>query len=304
MIIPPALKTGDTIGIVATTLPMAADKIALATEKLKSLGFKPVIHPSSFLTYGGFAGTDKQRADALLDYLNNDDIHAIMFMGGFYGSARLFDHMDERFIESVQKKPKLLIGYSDTNFLLHYFHRRAGLISIHGPLFSSFAKDTIKDETFADFKALATQLAQPRTQDFTGTTALQTGQANGKLIAGNLAVLQYMAGTPEDYFEDGCILFLEDTADEIDSVERTLIQMQRMGRLERANAIIFGDMHGLRPAYYDFPDTLETIYRRVLPKNKPAAFNFPFGHGPYNTSLPIGVQATVTVQNGTVSLTY
>src|SRR5215510_16422994 len=91
-----------------------------------------LIHPQCRLADGHFAGSDAQRLAALVEYGNREDIEAVWFLRGGYGSNRIASEATQQ-LNAVARRKRWL-GYSDAGFLLAAMHR-AGFSNVaHGPM--------------------------------------------------------------------------------------------------------------------------------------------------------------------------
>src|SRR3954471_20323623 len=72
-------------------------------------------HPQCFLTHNHFAGTDSERADALVEAANDPAFDAIWFARGGYGSCRIAEQALARL--GAAARDKAWLGYSDAGFL-------------------------------------------------------------------------------------------------------------------------------------------------------------------------------------------
>ena len=66
----------------------AADRL-LAAAAAGHPGIEIVFHPQCFLSHHHFAGSDKARAQAFVDYANDPAFDAIWFARGGYGACRV-----------------------------------------------------------------------------------------------------------------------------------------------------------------------------------------------------------------------
>ena len=89
------------------------------------------VHPQCFLADGHFAGTDRQRLDALREVMADASVDAIWFARGGYGSNRIAEAAAADIPEAARSK--LYLGYSDAGFLHAGFHK-AGLQVAWGPM--------------------------------------------------------------------------------------------------------------------------------------------------------------------------
>ena len=89
------------------------------------------IHPQCFLSEGHFAGSDEQRLRALREAMAREDVHAIWFARGGYGSNRIAEQALSDLPEAARRK--IYMGYSDAGFLLAGLHK-AGVPVAWGPM--------------------------------------------------------------------------------------------------------------------------------------------------------------------------
>src|SRR5688572_8813083 len=78
-------------------------------------------HPQCFLCHNHFAGTDAQRAEALVDVANDPGFDAIWFARGGYGACRIAADAISRLGPAA--RDKIYLGYSDAGFLLAGLYR-------------------------------------------------------------------------------------------------------------------------------------------------------------------------------------
>ncbi|MBI3235229.1 MAG: LD-carboxypeptidase [Bacteroidetes bacterium] len=128
LIIPPYLKTGDTIGIAASARKVNRVDIELAQNYLVSQGFKVKLASNIYAQYFQFAGKDNQRAAGIQELLDDKEVKAIIFARGGYGSVRIIDQID---FSSLKAQPKWLVGFSDIT-VFHSRLQHLNVASIHG----------------------------------------------------------------------------------------------------------------------------------------------------------------------------
>jgi muramoyltetrapeptide carboxypeptidase len=111
---PLALKSGDTVAI---SSPAGAvwdeNQIEVFGNILKGMGFNIIYGKTLKEKFGYFAGTDELRANEINEFFANKNVKAIFCMKGGWGCARILDKIDYNLI---QKNPKILIGFSDSNY--------------------------------------------------------------------------------------------------------------------------------------------------------------------------------------------
>ena len=128
---PPALRPGDTIGIVAPASNIQRPLLEAGCATLQEMGYRPSYSETIFDQDLYFAGTLERRVRELEEMFERDDVHAIVCARGGYGSNYLLREID---IELVQKHPKIFMGYSDITSLLTWFTDATGLVTFHGPM--------------------------------------------------------------------------------------------------------------------------------------------------------------------------
>lgn len=304
---PKKLAEGDTVGLVLpASMSFEPDSIHLAREQLEALGFKVVLGDHAFDKHGYFAGKDADRAEDLNAMFADDEIDGIFCYTGGWGTPRLLPLLD---YEVIRKNPKALIGYSDITGLLNPIHQKTGLVTFHGPV----AASNIDRYTLEHFKRAVMSsepigvLANPpkRDEDLVNRrfriVKIRGGTARGKIVGGNLSLIAATMGTPYEIETDGAIFFLEDIHEEPYRIDRMLTQLWLGGKFEKVAGVVFGrctDCDAKGPSF-----SHEEILRdRFEPLEVPAISGFAFGHIDQKLTLPIGIEATLDADAGTVTI--
>ncbi len=298
---PPALRTGDTIGIVApashSALPSA---LANGRLSLEALGFRTVIAPHLADRHGFLAGTDADRLADLESMFVDPEINGIVCLRGGYGSARMLPHIN---YASIRTHPKVFVGYSDITALHAAIQRNTGLVTFWGPMVSSDMSPDFPPYNRDSFAKAVTgtdpigTVSHP--DKMPPVQTLQGGKASGPLIGGTLSLLAAAVGTPYDYEYDGAILFFEDVGEEPHRIDRMLTQLLQAGKLGRVSGIVIGECAGCgsapnNPAFPYGNFSIEEVFMdRLQPLGIPVIYGLGIGHGAYKATLPLGVQATL-----------
>jgi len=135
---PPALKKGDTVGIVAPASYFPRPDFEAGCDALRQMGYNPVFDDSIFDRDLYFAGSVERRAHELEIMFARPDVKAIVCGRGGYGANYLLPRLD---IKKIAANPKIFVGYSDLTSLLTYLCDAAGIVTFHGPM---VAKDFAK----------------------------------------------------------------------------------------------------------------------------------------------------------------
>ena len=216
---PPALRPGDTVGIVAPASNIKQLDLDAGCDALRRAGYRPFYLDSILQQDLYFAGSVDRRAKELEEMFLRDDIRAILCARGGYGANYLLPRLD---LETIKKHPKIFIGYSDITSLLTYFADDANLVTFHGPM---AAKDWSHDGG-VDLTSWQSALTSSNPWEVAlgaGVSGLIDGDAEGVLYGGCLSILVASLGTPYAIKPAGAILFLEDLAAKPYQVDRMLM---------------------------------------------------------------------------------
>lgn len=298
---PPALRPGDTVGIVAPASNVKRSELEAGCEALQRAGYQPFYLNSILEQDLYFAGSVQRRARELQEMFAREEVRAIVCARGGYGANYLLEALD---LETIKTNPKIFVGYSDLTTLLTYFADVAGLVTFHGPM---VAKDWAH-EGGVDLASWRSALGGAAAWELSfearsGVSSLVEGAAEGILYGGCLSLLVASLGTPYEIKTAGTILFLEDLAAKPYQIDRMLMQLKLSGKLDGVRGIIFGEMRDcVQNANQGY--TLENVVLRLVGElGIPVAYGLRSGHVTAgNITLPIGVQAALTVRDGKVSL--
>ena len=94
MIIPPYLKKGDTILLIATARARSKEQLAPAIKILKNWGLIVEFGANLYKIHHQFAGTDEERTHDLQWAINHKTAKAVLIAGGGYGTLRIIDSAD------------------------------------------------------------------------------------------------------------------------------------------------------------------------------------------------------------------
>ena len=86
---PPALRSGDKVGIVAPASNMKRELLEAGCDGLRAAGYEPVYSESILDRDLYFAGSVERRARELEEMFERDDIRAIVCARGGYGANYL-----------------------------------------------------------------------------------------------------------------------------------------------------------------------------------------------------------------------
>lgn len=133
MILPKALKYGDTIGIYSPSSPVthtSPKRFERAKLYLQKKGFH-ILEGSLTGQYDYYrSGSIKDRAEELNELIRNPNVSCIMSTIGGMNSNSLLPYID---YASFQENSKIMIGYSDATALLLGIYAKTGIPTFYGP---------------------------------------------------------------------------------------------------------------------------------------------------------------------------
>ena len=293
MLLPPYLKQGDKVAIVATARKITHEEIKPALQTLESWGLQVVLGGNLFKVDNQYAGTDEQRCADLQTMLDDKSIKAIIFARGGYGTVRIVDNLD---FTIFKENPKWLCGYSDITVLHSHIHTQFNIPTIHSVMLSGFgnavAENTLKQALFGELNHY----------HFPADNILnKQGTTEGVLVGGNLSLLYALLGSASDIDTDGKILFIEDLDEMLYHIDRMMINLKRNGKLKGLKGLIVGGMTAMKDNDVPFGKTAEAIIaEHVAEYDFPIVYNFPTGHIEDNNALMLGVKVRLEIDNNCI----
>jgi muramoyltetrapeptide carboxypeptidase len=139
--------------------------------------------------------------------------------------------------------------------------------------------------------------------DTRGTVILNPGRARGRLLGGNLSILQSLLGSPDALPDAPFILVAEDVGEYLYHLERLFFSLQRAGVLGRITGFLggtFSDMRDNTKAFGQAVDNpfgktaLEIVRERIEPLGIPACVGYQAGHCDDNRALVLGAETEIS----------
>jgi muramoyltetrapeptide carboxypeptidase len=298
-IAPPSLHKGDTIAIITPSSSPDEDLnfVVQGIKELQEKGYKVKVFANLMKRHGYLAGTDEERAKAVMDAWKDPQVKAIWCYRGGYGVIRILDQLDYQIIKN---NPKILIGMSDITALHAAIQKKADLITFLGPNTNAILgkeKSTPFNEkelwnmiSRTSFPKEGLLFRNPHSfpnraqQSWT----LKPGQARGRLAGGNLCLVVALIGTPWELDLKDKILVLEEIDEEPYRIDRMLSQLRHSGQLDHLAGIILCSWTGCFSRKPDKSLTLEQVFHDYFGKaSYPVLVGFPSGHISEQTTLPL-----------------
>ncbi|MCM3664361.1 LD-carboxypeptidase [Mesobacillus subterraneus] len=313
----PKLIPGDEIRVIAPSTSMIILKeaqIDLAVERLTNLGFKVTFGKNADAHDEFFSSSVSERIEDLHAAFADPNVKGILTAIGGYNANQILKYIDYNLISS---NPKVFCGYSDITALQLAIYQKTGLVTYSGPHFSSFGVKHGFEYTLEAFLEAVTNDAsyeispsatwsddawyidqEERTfHEQNGYNIIQEGEAEGKLIGGNLCTMNLLQGTEFMPSLKDSILFIEDDEESHSrSFDRDLQSLLHLPDAGSIKALLIGRFQ------VNSKITDEALKKIIMSKeelkNIPIIANVNFGHVQPFATLPIGSVATVKALDG------
>ncbi|MDA1475840.1 S66 peptidase family protein [Bacillus changyiensis] len=301
-IMPEKLQEGDIVGIIAPASPPVSEKLEIGVKYLKELGLHIKMGRAILKRHGYLAGSDEERLRDLHDMFQDPSVKAVICACGGYGTARIAQQIDYRLIK---ENPKIFWGYSDITFLHTAIQQNTGLITFHGPMLSSdIGSEDVHPRTKHSFQQLFQQMNLHYTEEISPLEIVVPGDAKGRLIGGNLALLVTTLGTRFEIDTRGKLFFIEDIDEEPYRIDRMLNQLKMAGKFADAAGILLCDFHNCLPKKREESLSLkEIIHDHITPFEKPTLSGFKIGHSSPNIAIPIGAVGVLNTEKKQLMIT-
>ncbi len=304
-LIPPYLKPGDTIGITSPASFITSEEIQPAVTLMQSWGFQVQIGKTIGTRDFALGGTDADRTMDFQRMLDDPNIKAIMCARGGYGAVRIIDQLDFR---RFKRKPKWVIGFSDITLFHTHINSNYGIASVHSKMCNSFPSiwqkaTPIQIETILSIRQVLT--GQPVKYSAPYNSNNRIGRAEGILVGGNLSLIETASGTRSDLNTANKILFLEDTKEQLYSLDRMLWNLKRSGKLEKLKGLIIGgfSIKEELPGDEFGKNLYQIVSEKVKEYEYPVCFDFPVGHQVNNFALKCAAPHILNVDQHASTLT-
>lgn len=308
---PHALTLGSTIGLVAPASGVTRSEVNSAVTSLRKLGFGVKLGEHLTKDFGYLAGTDQERSDEFMAFVRDPEVACIMAVRGGYGVMRILPMLD---FEEIRASRKIIVGYSDITALVNAVYQKSRLIAFHGPV----ATSTFDQYTVQSFQRTV-MYSQPagtfaESDEFEGmifgearASTIVPGNAQGRLVGGNLSLVTAVMGTPYEIDTTGAILFLEEIDEEPYHIDRMLTQLALGGKLGACAGVALGRFKGCeargRGGEFRVSLSLEQVLREILePLNIPTVYGLSIGHIKSKLTVPVGGLATLDADEKLVSI--
>lgn len=310
MIIPPKLKKGDEIRIVAPARSLSLlseDLVKIAKENFEKLGYKVTFSKHCKEKDMFTSSSVHSRVEDLHEAFSDKNVKAIFTVIGGYNSNQLLGSLDYGLIK---KNPKILCGYSDITALANAITAKTGLVTYSGLHFSTWAMkkefeynleyfnkclveekdfEVKPSKTWSDdqwYKDQENRLIEKNE----GFQILRKGTAQGTILGGNLCTFNLLQGTEFMPEISSSVLFLEDDDMAGDNFalefDRNLQSLIHQPNFDKVKGIVFGRFQ--KKADMNLEKLKYVIETKKELRDIPIIANVDFGHTNPLITFPIG----------------
>lgn len=283
------LQKGDVISLISTARKVSKEELNFAVNLLESWGLKISYGENIFQEEHQFAGSVEQRTQDLQEAINDENVKAILFVRGGYGSVQVVDYIDWSIF---QKTPKWMIGFSDITVFHSHIHQDFGIPTLHAAMPITFAKNT--KSSLENLRKVV--FGERVSYQIEAHPFNRTGLAEAEIVGGNLSILYSLLASESQMNTDGKILFIEDLDEYLYHIDRMMQALKRAGMLKNLAGLIIGGMSDMNDNSIPFGRSSEEIIRDVVSEYKyPVAFGFPAGHIDDNNPIVFGEKVKLEV---------
>jgi muramoyltetrapeptide carboxypeptidase len=320
-VIPAKLRPGDEIRVVSPAVSLGfipEYQRTLAERRFEGLGLRCSFSRNAEVLDRFDSSPVEARAPDLHEAFTDPEVRGIFTTLGGYNSNQLLDYLD---YDLIGANPRIFCGFSDITALATAIHATTGLVTYSGPHFTTFGmkhgieytreyfqRCLMHEEPFevpaADHWSDDLWYEDQENRDFVpnpGYEVIHEGEAEGKLLGGNLGTLALLFGTTFMPDLEGTILLLEGDEEEgVVDFDRHLQALIHQPGFSGVRGVVIGRFQ--RASEMDL-DTLRAIIegKREL-AGLPVVANASFGHTTPQFTFPIGGYGRLRAGNGVVAL--
>lgn len=276
------MKIGNKVGIVCCSNGQRReyeDKINKLSDTLTEIGLEPVFSDYIYEKDGVFCGTDKERADALMDMYNNDEIKAIFDISGGDLANGVLPYLD---YDVISKSDKVFYGYSDLTTIINALYTKTNRKSVLYQI-----RNLIYDNRDVQIDNFKNSIINNQNDLFDiDYKFVQGNEMQGVVIGGNIRCFLKLSGTEYMPNFDNKILLLESYGGTIAQMNTYLNQLQQLGAFDKINGVLLGTFTQMESE--NIVPTMEMIIKEYVRSDTPIAVTRDIGHGTDSKGIVIG----------------
>ena len=317
MVVPPKLKQGDEIRVVAPSRSLSLltkEHVQLAKENLEKHGFVVTFSKNCKEKDMFLSSSVKSRVEDIHEAFTDKNVKLIFTVIGGFNANQLLKHLD---YELIKKNPKIFCGYSDFTALSNAITAKTGLTTYLGLHFSTWAMKKEFEYNLEYFnKCIMNEgeyLIEPSKtwsddpwyrdqenrdiQENEGYIIINKGEAEGTIFGGNLCTFNLLQGTEFMPELTDSILFIEDDdmAEDYFGAEfdRNLQSLIHQPNFDKVRGIVIGRFQ--RETDMNLEKLKYIIETKEELKDIPIIANADSGHTNPMFTFPVGGTAKLKV---------
>ena len=228
-------QPGEIVDVVAPASKCPKPDLQAGLELIRSWGLVPRVDKALFGKDRFCANSDQQRARQLTAALKAKDSRLVWCVRGGYGSGRILSDVFRRSFPSN----KLFIGFSDLTAVQLQLYQQ-GWASIHGPMIGGLGSGFYSKPVINELKRLLFKPNVSQQFSLKPVGAIRSGAIKGRVVGGNLKMIESLTGTRWLPSFRSQIVFFEDIDERGYSVDRMLDHLLQVGAFKGARAVVFG----------------------------------------------------------------
>lgn len=308
---PLSLQKGDLIGIYSPSSGIGENLMKnynRGKQLLLDAGYRLIEAPHTFEELAHYSSKPENKVSDFMFLLNHPDVKAILPTVGGTTSYQMMPLMNFNKIKKIlREKPIMIFGFSDNSLIASIITNYCNCVTFHGHSDVVFGLGDLADEvtmqTFQAkgeytkkylFNSLEGRYSIGAIEKLSDWKILKKGNAEGKLLGGNIDVLQILHGTPFTLDWENCIFYWEACYLDLHRVDLALASFALTGALSKISGMVVGKSNTLKETFYTKYESIEEIILRHCEKyNFPIIVNADFGHNVECCMLPNGLKASI-----------
>jgi muramoyltetrapeptide carboxypeptidase len=318
-VFPRKLSPGDEIRVVAPSLSLrivSGETRAIALKNFAALNLQVTFGAHCDERDGFDSASIESRVADLHTAFADPQVTVVLSAIGGFNSNQLLRRLD---FDLLHSNPKILCGYSDITALATAVYAKTGLITYSGPHFSTFGMEKGLEYTLEYFRKCLMETGpfdvlpskqwsddewyrDQQNRHFIpnqGFQIIQEGQAEGKLLGGNLCTINLLQGTEYMPSIAGSILLLEDDHEsKPGNFDRDLQSLIHLPEFEKVKGLVIGRFQ--KKSEMGAEKLSGIIGGKSELKGIPVIANADFGHTTPQLTFPVGGRGALKAENGRV----
>lgn len=270
------MKRREKVAIVACSNGLAEiqkQKVDELQNTLMGIGKIPILSNFLYAKDNVFSGTGEERASALMDFYQDDEIKAIYDVSGGDLANEVLSFLDFDVIANSDKK---FWGYSDLTTILNAIYTKTGKSSV---LYQ--VRNLVGPEGESQKVRFETEELFQFSYEF-----LRGKEMHGTLVGGNIRCFLKLAGTEYWPDVDGKILLLEAMGGGTAQMTTYLNQLSQIGVFKKVKGILLGTFSQMEKN--EESPTIIDLVMKYTPDDLPIAKTQEIGHGADSRAIMIG----------------